>query len=377
MAEPAYRPRPRTTAPDLSAGESLFFHAGEFYSSLEKDLRCATESICMEMYIWSNDSLGRHFFQLLEEAAARNVRVRVLLDGVGSFFWIRSQRQRLHSSAVEVHVWRPVTLGGLRPRGIPQAFSRLNRRNHKKVTLIDNRIAYTGSLNISQSSLAWKESGVRISGTPVRQLHDLFEDAWERSAGWHNYDIQRSFRLQASLLRSKYIRSNQGYLLRRTYLRSLRRRIHKSQSRVWLMTPYFVPTFGLFLSILQAARRGVDVRVLLPRKNDIWFLRWVASLYYRYMLKAGVKIYEFLPSILHAKATLIDNWGAIGSGNLNRRSAHLDLELDLVLSAPSVRRLEREFSDSFERSEQILQYVPMGRARRWIARLFYFLRGWL
>lgn len=369
---PSPSPLPATTSV-----EQIFFSARDFYSSLERDIRAAQESICMEMYIWSNDEIGRHFFGLLDEAARRGVKVRLLLDGVGSYFWIRAQGPLMRESAVATRIWRPVEFRKIGSGGISQAFGRLNRRNHKKVVIIDDRLAYTGSLNITRTALRWKECGLRIEGASVGLLHELFEDVWEKAATDSHRDPLRGHQLQGTLLRSRLVRSNQSFVLRRAHIRSLRRRVKNARRRVWLMTPYFVPTFGFFLALLQAARRGVDVRIVLPRKSDVWFLRWVARLYYRYMLKAGVRVYEWLPEILHAKASLIDDWAAIGSSNLNRRSAYLDLELDVVISKDSARELEGEFMRTFAASEKILRYEPLDRWRNFLAKLFYLGRKWL
>lgn len=351
--------------------ETLLFSAEEFYGALERDLRTSRESICIEMYIWSNDGVGHRFFRLLEEAAARGVRVRLLLDGVGSYFWVRAQAERMRASKVEARIWRPVQLLSMGD------FGHLNRRNHKKVVVIDEKVAYTGSANVTGSCLSWKEATVRLEGPSVGLLLELFEDAWERALPGQGRDLTRALRLQGALLRSRVVRSNQSFVLRRRHLRALRRRIKAAKHRVWLMTPYFVPTLGLFLAMLQAARRGVDVRIVLPRKSDVWFLRWVARLYYRYMLKAGVRVYEWLPSVLHAKCTLVDGWGTVGSSNLNRRSAYLDLELDMVLGPASVPSLEQEFLRTFSASERIERYQPLDLLRGFLTRLIYLGRRWL
>ncbi len=310
--------------------ERLFFKGSEFYEALEFDLNLAYFTIDIEMYIWSNDEIGNRFFVLLEAAAARGVQVRVVLDGVGSWFWLRANQEKIINTPVNLRVFCPLRWNLLRkiPDGLSRCFSKLNRRNHKKVIIIDETVAYTGSMNITRSSLYWKECGLRLGGNAVPLLLALFEDVWSQAGDTPRRDYTRGYWLQQLLLKSEVIRSNQFYQLRRERLRDLKFRIKHAQRRTWMMTPYFVPPFGLFLSLLKAARRGVDVCLILPRKSDISCLRWIARLYYRYLLRAGVKVYEYLPEVLHAKISLIDNWGFVGSSNLNRRSSFLDLELD-------------------------------------------------
>lgn len=379
MHSPAIE-QPRRDLPPAGPREELFFSAREFYASLERDINLARDSIIAEMYIWSNDEVGNHFFQLLERAAARGVKVRLVLDGVGSWFWIRANQERLASTAIEVKIYHPVRWNLLLaiPEGLSHFFARMNRRNHKKVVVIDSALAYTGSLNITRSSLLWKECGLRLTGDAVPLMIALFEDVWQKSGEEPLHYSPLSQDLRKLLRTSRTVRSNQFHQLRRQHLRDLRWRIHGARQKVWMMTPYFVPPFGVFISLLKAARRGVDVRLILPRKSDVIFLRWIARLYYRYMLKAGVKVYEYLPEVLHAKISLIDDWAFVGSSNLNRRSSYLDLELDIVLgSGASVRKLERELSTDMERSEEIVKYIPLDYWRNFLAKTLYLWRSWL
>jgi len=370
---------PPQASPSSDAGEKIFFTSREFFASLEREIDRARQSISVEMYIWSNDETGNHFFDLLERAAARGVRVRLVLDGVGSWFWIRANQARIKATAIEVKIYHPLRWNFRRaiPEGIPRFFARMNRRNHKKVILIDGKTAFTGSLNITRSSLEWKECGLRLTGEAVPLLAALFENVWLLSGEEPRQESFSTSRLQRQLKNSRVIRSNQFYSLRTQHQRDLKRRILGARHRVWLMTPYFVPTFGVLSSLLKAARNGVDVRLILPRKSDVTFLRWIARLYYRYLLRAGVKVFEYLPEVLHAKMSLVDDWGFIGSSNLNRRSSYLDLELDIVLSSgASLRELERELTIDMSRSEEIVKYVPLGYWRNLLAKTLYVWRSW-
>jgi len=305
--------------------ENLFFHSKDFFDSLERDLALAKSTICVEMYIWSNDDIGNRFFKILESAALRGVKVRLVLDGFGSWFWLRANQSALQSCVTQVRIFHPVEWFSLKvfSEGISRFLARMNRRNHKKLVVIDNAVAYVGSMNITTHSLAWKECGLRLKGSPVPLLQELFDDVWYRTGESQERRTPRNAWLQKQLLESETVRSNQFDRLRKVNLNDLKKRIHQAQKRVWLMTPYFVPPFGLFIALLKAAKRGVDVRLILPRKSDILVLRWVARLYYRYMLKAGVKIFEYLPEVLHAKISMIDSWAFMGSSNLNRRSLNL------------------------------------------------------
>lgn len=233
-------------------------------------------------------------------------------------------------------------------------------------------------MNVTQSAFQWRETGVRLTGAPVRLLQDIFEDTW----GWVEdraslYTRPDSFRLQARILQSPEVRCNQFYQLRRHLKADLCRRIESARDKVWLATPYFVPTLGLLSQLMRAANRGIDVRILLPYRSDVPFLRWFASQYYRLLLGAGAKLYEFQPQVLHAKAAIIDSWAMLGSSNLNRRSSFHDLELDIVLrTEAAISELEDQFVKDIGYSRRIPVNASLRGWRGVAAKLLFRLRHW-
>jgi cardiolipin synthase len=143
-------------------------------------------------------------------------------------------------------------------------------------------------------------------------------------------------------------------LRKRTY-EELLHRISTAQSRVWLTNAYFAPSGKLARSLKAACERGVDVRILVPRNSDVFFMPWVATAHYVLILKYGGKVYEYLPRFLHAKTTVIDHWATVGSSNLNRRSLLHDFEIDLVLIDKTVKQtLADQFLTDLQSSEQVL-----------------------
>lgn len=378
--EPLHLSSLRANLPQIAqAQEKLFFEAGHFFETLAKDIESARVSICVEMYIWSNDEVGKRFWNLLEAAARRGVRVRIVMDGVGSWFWLHAHQAQLDRGLAELRIYRPVRWPALGKGGFHRFVARMNQRNHKKVILIDDEVAFTGSMNFTHRSLLWKECGLRVTGPSVPLLKSLFDDIWARAGeNGDRHAVIANRQLSSRLLASHSVRSNQFYQLRNRHMHDLKRRIQNAGQRVWLVTPYFVPNLGLFLALLKAAKRGVDVRLILPRKSDVWFTRWVAHLHYRFMLKAGIKVYEYLPRILHAKISLVDGWAFVGSSNMNRRSAYLDLELDIVLKARrSVELLEEEFKRDLRDSEKVQRHDTLQSWRSTLAKIFYLWRGWL
>jgi cardiolipin synthase len=153
--------------------------------------------------------------------------------------------------------------------------------------------------------------------------------------------------------------------------------MRSAQKRVWITTAYFAPSHGLLRALESAVDNGADVRILVPRNSDIFFMPWVTRAYYSRLLKRGVKIYEYLPRFLHAKSAVIDDWALVGTTNLNRRSFAHDFEIDVVLSkVGSVEELATQFLVDLNSSEQIM--VPAGGVKaflgRWVSLIF---KNWI
>ena len=143
-------------------------------------------------------------------------------------------------------------------------------------------------------------------------------------------------------------------LLRVKQRKRLLRRIEQACDKIWITNAYFVPDKHLLEALAYASYKGVDVRILLPRTSDIFFIPWASAYFYGKLLKSGIRIFEFQNRMLHAKTFIIDDWATIGSSNLNRRSLHHDLELDYSLQLPESKlKLERDFEDDLKESEEL------------------------
>lgn len=249
---------------------------------------------------------------------------------------------------------------------------KLNRRNHRKSCLIDRKIAYVGGMNISSVQLkeysgdkAWRDTSVRVTGPEITSLVYAFEKAWGSARvlfrSGYNWKVPK--RRVLSL-----VRLNDTARRRRSYHRELIDRILMAEKTIWITNPYFVPTFFMIRALRLAAWSGVDVQILLPRKNDIFFMKWVNRAFYRVLLKAGVQIFEYQPSTLHAKVIIIDHLAFLGSSNRNQRSLIHDLEVDLILTHPSsLSSLKKQFILDLSHSHRVFPE----KSNRW-----YWLQNW-
>lgn len=382
---------------DAWTDECLFTSGDEYFSDILREITQARKSIEFETYIYDDDAVGREFENALIDAAHRGVHVRLLVDGIGAGSWISRRAFGLQHSGVEVRVYHPVRLTnlfrrlmvflGLRRRTASQStklLSRLNRRDHRKTVVVDETKAWVGSLNISavhserhSGLLAWRDTGIRVEGPGLAEIRFGFDYAWARShdlGGRRHWSesLLRTGRQLPRQNRTGLVRSNFTVLLRRQGYLEFLKRIDLARERIWITNAYLAPSSPIIRRLNRARRRGVDVRLLVPRKSDVFFMPWVATSYYAEMLKEGVRIYEYLPRFLHAKSILIDDWATVGSSNLNRRSLLRDFEIDIVISgARELKRLEEIFPQDLKHSEEIT--TAPGGLKAWLGRLTLYL----
>lgn len=353
--------------------EKIYFSSRDFYGDIIREIPLAAAAIDVEAYIFELDDLGNRLVEELRRAAERGVAVRILLDGIGSHHTADMLAARFHGTTVALRVYHPVFGLGV------FAFARnLNRRNHRKSWVFDSRAAYVGSMNIAHND--WIDYGLRVEGRWVALLNQAFEKCWRAAARWERFARPLRLRRKAPYQKGEWFRLNDTLLKRRRNYKLLLRQIRNATVRIWLASAYFVPRLNLVRALCGAARRGVDVRIMVPKNADVFFMPWLAATFFLGLLNSGVKIYEFLPRFYHAKVQMIDDWATLGSTNLNRRSLHHDLEVDVAVTLPANRRLlEDELARAFGQSKIVtpdsLKDAPRHQAIA--SKLFLLFRRWL
>lgn len=372
--------------------EETVFHDGDrFFSRLCNDIACARTSIDLETYIFDRDPLGERILLLLSRAARRGVRVRLMLDGVGCSNWSYADLGPLLESGAQARFFHPLPWQDSRLwrwrfptlRRIALGLGKLNRRNHRKTCVLDGTIAFLGGMNISgrhtaaqSGSSAWRDTSVRVLGPAVQELSHAFERTWLHSRSLR----QRWWRDRRHPAHPVPLQIGFNRRQRRAFYLDLVCRVVAAKTRVWITNPYFVPEVSLLRALRFPAWSGTDVRLLVPRQSDVWGMRWAVKASYFILLNAGVRIFEYDPSILHAKSVIIDDWVKVGSSNLNRRSLLRDLEVDVILSRPeSLASMTEQFLADVERSLEIR--LSAWNRRSWTNRLLEGLavlfRRWL
>jgi cardiolipin synthase len=369
----------------LEIREDIFSDGGNYYKALLEDIAKASSSIDMETYIYDLDITGQQVADSLAAAALRGVSVRLLLDGVGSALWSNKIVALLGQAKVQVRIFRPLPWNISQWNWAPpnltwlvklrQLLTGIRHRNHRKICLIDHRAAWIGSFNISKFHLpremggdAWRDTAIRLEGVNFDELQNAFDSAW---------DDDRFRRLRKNFSAENF---RLNYLWRRNLRRDLLKRISLCNTRIWITNAYFVPDLAFLRTLKKAARRGIDVRIILPRIADILFIPWVSAMFYRNLLKSGVRIFEYTRSVLHAKIMILDDWITIGSSNLDHLSLFYNLEVDAVVSLPSSKdTIRKQFLEDLLACQEVILGDLTNRPywKKAIGRLFLSLKRWL
>lgn len=364
--------------------ETVYVDGDQFFDALFREIDRAEDYVHLETYIFDRDELGTEVLDRLKAAARRGVSVRLLLDGFGSSEWTSEHAELLRDSGVRTKFYHPLPWQ-IVPRipmdmGLGRIFrsiSKLNRRNHRKCCVVDGRVAFVGGMNVSARHInrksgekAWRDTSVRVTGSQVRLLNRAFENAWANTnrIGQAHPNPDSSVRL------------NRTRRERRSNYQDLIQRIVSAQNRVWITNPYFIPEVGLIRALRTASRNGIDVRLLLPGRNDVWGLKSVIRTFYLSLLITQVRIFEYAPTVLHAKTLLIDETAFVGSSNLNHRSLLHDLEVDVVLSRKeTIQKLEHQFLVDLSSAEEIERRRWIGRSifERILGRILLLFRNWI
>ena len=294
-----------------------------FFERMLQTIESATAYVLLEMYLVESGIIAGRFVEALGRAARRGVRVCVIFDGFGSLRLGAAYRRTLFEAGVELRTFNPIAL-----RARLQNFL----RDHRKLLLVDGNTAFTGGAGLTDEfaipgppGQPWRDLMVEITGPVVADWQRAFDRTWRRSGAELGLAVPSVFptlpegadgRVALSEARARSMLAN-----------GVVRRIQLARARAWIMSAYFVPSRRFRKVLRGAARRGVDVRLLVPGpRTDHPWVRHAARRFYGKMLRSGVRIFEYQPRMLHAKLIISDDWVSIGSSNLDRWSFKWNLE---------------------------------------------------
>jgi cardiolipin synthase len=331
---------------------AVFFEGAEAFGSMVEAVEAAREEVLAESYIWKDDATGRMMLDALGRAAARGVAVRALADAWGSSSTRRAYWQEMRRRGIEVRIFNPIF-----PHLVLQPF-----RDHRKILVIDRRIAFTGGMNVADeycvgaegsSGRAWRDTHARVEGPAAWEMAIVFSEAWD-AAGGSDLELQPLAVPADAPARVLVLdsRPGRGHGETASVLAAI---VAAARERVWITNSYFAPRRRAIAALAAAARRGVDVRLLLPGPTDVPIVRHAGHGWYESLRAVGVRIFEYQPAILHAKTAVADGFvSLVGSSNLDFRSFHFNAECNfLILDDDVGRALEAAFEKDLASSREI------------------------
>jgi cardiolipin synthase A/B len=326
----------------------------EFFARMLEAIESACNYVLLEMYLVESGELTDRFVAALAAAARRGVKVHVALDGFGSLGLATADRARLTDAGVELRFYNALS------------WSKKLRnflRDHRKLLVVDGRRAFVGGAGLTDEfaglrgkGLPWRDQMVEIAGPVMIDWQRAFKRTWRRCGGRLRLPGLPKGELGGAAGRVVLSEAAAGSALAREVVQ----RISNARERAWVMSAYFVPSRRFRKALRRTARRGVDVRLLVPGpRTDHPWVRDAARRFYGKLLRNRVRIFEYQPRVLHGKMTICDEWVSVGSSNLDRWSFKWNLEANQeILDAGFAEDAAEVFENDCRQSEEL-------SARRW------------
>jgi cardiolipin synthase len=357
LGEPAFFPtlEAHAQAPIVGGNRlTLLLNGEEIYPAILEAIRRAKTTITYAQYSYEDGPIARQIAEALAERCRAGVRVHVLLDSVGALAMPREYTELMSKDGCNVVSFRPVGPFGL---------NRANNRNHRRILVVDGRVGFTGGSGVSQKWMGngrvadhWRDTDVRIEGPVVEYLQGAFAENWVEATGvvlggaeYFPGGVEAKGQVHAQVIRSGP--AGGSYAMYTTFLLAL----SSARRSIKITNPYVLLDEQMIETLVQAARRGVQISFLVPSVSDHPLVRHAGRRQFGRLLEAGIEIYEYQPALLHAKTMVIDGiWATVGSTNLDHRSFKLNDELNVVAyNRDFAARLERVFQDDLQYAERM------------------------
>ena len=359
--DPSFLPTIEAYTSTARGGNSttLLLNGDQIFPAQLEAIRSARVTISYAQYFYEEGPIGREIAEALAERCGAGVRAHILLDGFGALAMPAAYRETMTQAGCEVATFRP--LSPLTLLGV-FGFGRDNKRNHRRILVVDGKIGFTGGSGVSPKWMGdgrmkghWRDTDVRIEGPIVSRLQGAFVENWLEATGnvlgGDSYfpPLPRRGSVSAQVVRSSP--EGGGFSMYTMFLLAM----SSARRSIYITNPYFLPDGRMTRVLAEAPRRGVRVVVLLPGAIDNNIVRHASRSQFGPLLEAGVEIYEYQAGLLHAKTMTVDGiWATIGSTNLDSRSFSRNDELNLVVySADVAGRLEKIFADDLTYSRKV------------------------
>ncbi|ASM40343.1 cardiolipin synthase [Campylobacter sputorum] len=344
----------------------IYYNGKDAFSSLIDDILGAKKSIYMQYYIWHSDKLGTKIKDILVKKAKEGLEIKLIFDGLGSFRTIsKAYRNELKQAGVEFLYFLDIKTSILK----------LNYRNHRKMTIIDNDIVHTGGMNLSDQYINggndydnWRDTNIRLKGNIVIYYLIIFITDWLNSGGEMNFKNIKNY-IKAKLknkTETKYIAqvSSSGPDSNYPNLKFLyTKMITETKNEILIQTPYFIPTDSILNQLKIASLSSKKVKIMIAQKPDHKIMAWVSKTYYEELLLAGIEIYIYTNGFLHSKVLICDDdLSTIGTCNFDNRSFNINYEINTIFYD---KKISQELKDNFYEDMKYCKKISLSDLKRY------------
>lgn len=340
---------PTRKTPEVLADDStvqVYTYGTDVYQDMLEAIAGAKQRIYFETYIWKNDRVGRQFKHAFEAAAARGVEVYLVYDVFGNLV----VKPTFFKFAPGIHVLRHSPVSGIKGFWHPRSPG----LNHRKLLVVDGDVGFVGGYNIGALyATRWRDTHARVTGEIVSELENAFVDYWNQARPRRLPELPspRARSWTSPVRISRNVPSAMVFPIRYMYLEA----IDKAAERLWLTHAYFIPDNDLTEALLDAVKRGVDVRIVVPAQSNHIIADWLSRGLYGVLLQGGVRIFLYQHTMVHAKTATIDGqWSTIGTANLDRLSLSGNYEINIeIVSAELAAEMEQIFEMDLSHSVEL------------------------
>jgi cardiolipin synthase len=342
---------------------TLLFDGPQTMAAMEKAIQTARTSIHLETYIFDQDPVGQRFADLLMERQRAGVQTLIIYDSVGTLNTPAAFFEKLRASGIQLLAFNPINPLQLHGDWQP------NHRDHRKILVVDDRVAFTGGVNISaayansslfrskakpDTSVGWRDTHIEMEGPAVAVVQSVFLRTWNAHAttqiqpGTSQADPADTGDKTVRIVASEPNGMMEVYTV---YIEA----IHAARKSIHLTCAYFVPDAAMLEALLDAARRGVEVKLIVPGVIEGSFVFYAGRAFYEDLLEGGIRIFQMRQSVLHAKTATIDGrWSTVGSTNMDSRSFLLNSEINvMVIDKGFAVDMEAAFAEDLKDSDEL------------------------
>ncbi len=330
----------------MSSSDWQFYTtAKSTWESMLSECDKAKKSIEIEQYIFASDTIGNQFIELFKKKRVEGVSIRLLIDMAGSYeFYISQVPNELKELGIEIKFFNIIS---------PWRVHHLHSwffRDHRKILIIDGVVGFTGGLGIRDNMTDWRDTTAKLEGTVVQEMADSFSDMWALA----DKDIFFRIKIIRKYLRRKEFISNDPYFKQRYLYKSIVEAIKKAQASIYISTPYYISNHTISRILRLAVRRGVQVKLIIPKTYDVPVISYAVEASSGNLLKHGVKVYKYQPVFTHAKVMIIDEkWATFGSFNMDNLSFYRNHEANVITTdIKYVKDLTSQFFDDLKECKE-------------------------